>query len=277
MRTQLKLPGQLEGRLWLHRNFPGAGASRVRHTHEELEFNLVQRGSASYLVGERRHDLRPGTLIWLFPEDEHLLLDESADFEAWIAVFRPSLVRWICRAPESLPLTQSQPSGPITRLLSAEAAAQLERLCVSQIALEREADRHNAALAVLLVEAWSWFCAAAHDESGAAVHPAVRRAVSLLHGEGAGYSLDQLARQCGLSPARLSRVFARQIGQSLSAYRNRVRLDRFMDLFGRGRGIDIMPAALKAGFGSYPQFHRVFRKLTGQSPAQYKRALREQR
>ncbi|MCC6679682.1 MAG: helix-turn-helix transcriptional regulator [Phycisphaeraceae bacterium] len=275
MRAQLKLPGQLEGRLWLHRTLPGAGAGRVRHTHEELEFNLVQRGEASYLVGERRHDLRPGTLIWLFPEDEHLLLDESDDFEAWIAVFRPSLVRWSCRTDEYLPLTHARPSGPITRMLGAEAAAQLERMCVSQVALEREADRYNAALTVVLTEGWSLFCAAAHDQGGAAVHPAVRRAVSLLHGKGACYSLDQLARESGLSPARLSRVFARQIGQSLSAYRNRVRLDRFMDIFGRGRGIDIMPAAMKAGFGSYPQFHRVFRRLTGQSPAQYKRALRE--
>jgi AraC-like DNA-binding protein len=32
-------------------------------------------------------------------------------------------------------------------------------------------------------------------------------------------------------------------------------------------------AALEAGFGSYPQFHRVFKQLTGKTPQQYRREV----
>jgi hypothetical protein len=48
---------------------------RQVHTHAELEFNLVEAGAASYLVGGRRVDLQPRTLIWLFPDHDHVLIN----------------------------------------------------------------------------------------------------------------------------------------------------------------------------------------------------------
>jgi AraC-like DNA-binding protein len=38
-----------------------------------------------------------------------------------------------------------------------------------------------------------------------------------------------------------------------------------------GRALTLLEAAFEAGFGSYPQFHRVFRQLAGCSPAEYQR------
>jgi AraC-like DNA-binding protein len=53
----------------------------------------------------------------------------------------------------------------------------------------------------------------------------------------------------------------------MTRFRNQQRLDRFMRLYGHGRDTTALAAAHQAGFGSYAQFHRVFRQETGRSPS----------
>ena len=79
-----------------------------------------------------------------------------------------------------------------------------------------------------------------------------------------------LAKQQGISLSRLARVFKEEMGMSLVEHRNRLRLKRFFLLMRSGR-LGLLPAALDAGFGSYAQFHRVFRALHGSSPGAYLR------
>src|SRR5215207_9147130 len=98
----------LEGRVVRHR----VGDVRPRaHRHAELEVNLVVRGTASYLLGDRRSALTPGTLTWLFPGQDHVLVDESPDHELWWAVFRPGLVSRTVTTPPARPLLQRDPVG----------------------------------------------------------------------------------------------------------------------------------------------------------------------
>lgn len=78
-------------------------------------------------------------------------------------------------------------------------------------------------------------------------------------------SAASLAQRHGMSATRLCRMFKSELGMSLVEYRNRLRMDRFLSLVQSGRG-DLLMTALDAGFGSYAQFHRVFRALHGDSP-----------
>ena len=78
----------------------------------------------------------------------------------------------------------------------------------------------------------------------------------------------QIAARLDLSLSRLARVFKAEMGMSLVEYRNRLRLDRFAVLLDRGR-TNLLEAALAAGFGSYAQFHRVFRALRHMTPREY--------
>jgi AraC-like DNA-binding protein len=55
------------------------------------------------------------------------------------------------------------------------------------------------------------------------------------------------------------------------SYRQRRCLEKFLDLFARTPERKLMSLALQAGFGSYPQFHRVFVKEMGMPPAQFVR------
>lgn len=76
-----------------------------------------------------------------------------------------------------------------------------------------------------------------------------------------------LARRHGVSVSRLARAFKAEMGMSIVEHRNRLRLQRFFRLVEAGHGLSA--AALEAGFGSYAQFHRVFRALHKSSPAAY--------
>lgn len=77
-----------------------------------------------------------------------------------------------------------------------------------------------------------------------------------------------LARRFRVSPGHLARTFRTEVGASLVEYRNRLRLERFLAI-AQGGQRNLLEAALEAGFGSYAQFHRVHRRLTGSAPREY--------
>jgi AraC-like DNA-binding protein len=79
---------------------------------------------------------------------------------------------------------------------------------------------------------------------------------------------EQLAKELNISAGYLARVFKTEVGVSLVEYRNRLRIERFLRLVERGGGI-LYEAAIEAGFGSYAQFHRVFRRHVGTTPREY--------
>ena len=100
-------------------------------------------------------------------------------------------------------------------------------------------------------------------------HPLVRQTVRLLAKDPSLGGKD-LAGSLDISLSRLARVFKAEMGMSLVEYRNRLRLERFQVLLDAG-GENLLAAALAAGFGSYAQFHRVFRALRGTTPRAYLR------
>jgi AraC-like DNA-binding protein len=76
---------------------------------------------------------------------------------------------------------------------------------------------------------------------------------------------QELARELGVSPGHLARLFKNELGVSLVEYRNRLRLRSFFDHVEQGE-TNLIRAAHAAGFGSYAQFHRVYRQLLGGTP-----------
>jgi AraC-like DNA-binding protein len=93
--------------------------------------------------------------------------------------------------------------------------------------------------------------------SSARESPQVVRAVQML-GRDPTLSGSHLAKALGMSASSLGRQFTKELGMSIVDYRNHLRLDRFFALVDP-RGGNLLQAALDAGFGSYTQFHRVFR------------------
>jgi AraC-like DNA-binding protein len=106
-----------------------------------------------------------------------------------------------------------------------------------------------------------------HVPRGPGKHPLVRKAVTLLADDPALVG-KQIAHALDISPSHLLRMFKAELGVSLVEYRNRLRLERFQALLDAGEG-NLLGAARAAGFGSYAQFHRVFRNMYGTAPRDY--------
>jgi AraC-like DNA-binding protein len=265
MIDELGVRAGLDGRVVRH----GAGDVRPRaHRHAELEVNLVVRGTASYLLDDRRYALTPGTLTWLFPGQDHVLVDESSDHELWWAVFRPALVTRIATTRNARPLLEDDPVGQFSRRLDSGPVRRLGALFHDVQDAETADDvLVNTGLAYLLTSAWRAFLDSDDVVEGVDLHPAVETVARMLQADPDAGDLATLARAAHLSSSHLSRIFKEQTGVPISRFRNQQRLQRFLRLYGRGRRTTALAAALEAGFGSYSQFHRVFREQTGRSPS----------
>jgi AraC-like DNA-binding protein len=267
MSEELQLRLGADGRVGHH---VAADGPPRGHRHAELELNLVVRGSATYLLGDRRYELTPRTLTWLFPAQDHVLVDESPDHELWWVVFRPGLVS---RAAATTPLVERDPAGQFSRRLDSRRAERLSGLLHELRDTEQEdVALLNAGLPYLLLSAWRAFLDSEELIVGVDVHPAVETVARLLRADPEAGALGALARTAGLSPSHLSRIFKAHTGVSITRFRNQRRLERFVALYGDGRRTTALAASLEAGFGSYAQFHRVLRAETGQTPTMLRAA-----
>ena len=267
MRQKLELPPALDGNIWHYRHH---GRANAMHHHAELEFNLVTQGHGLYLLANRKYQIHRGDLLWLFPAQEHVLVEQSGDFEMWIGVAKPKAVRRLAIDASARILRGANPAGEYCRRLPQPGLARLESLLTEIAAARMHPGLFNAGLGYAFLAAWQSFEYAAnvpiHD-----VHPAVERAARFVRDRNNTVSLIELSRHAGLSPARLSRLFKQQTGVALVDFRNRQRIEKFLALYGAGQRMTMLQAALEAGFGSYPQFHRVFRRVLGRSPGTYLR------
>jgi AraC-like DNA-binding protein len=267
MRQHLNLPKEWDGNLW---HYSHSGEKHTAHYHAELEFNLITQGTGLYLLTSRKYQIRRGDLLWLFPAQEHVLIEQSPDFEMWIGVFKPNAVRRLATDANAKILRQSSPAGEYCRRLSQRALTRLESLLAEVAATREQYGLFKAGLGYSLLSAWQQFAGAA-DVPVQDVHPAVEKAARVIRSDAGRLSLDDLALQSGLSATRLSRLFKQQTGVALVDFRNRQRVEKFLQLYGTGQRLTMLDAALEAGFGSYPQFHRVFKRVLGCSPGGYRR------
>jgi len=102
----------------------------------------------------------------------------------------------------------------------------------------------------------------------------VERARAAIHdGHPAARGLFPLAELIGASPYRLSRAFPRQLGVSLTKYRNRFRVSRALDALERDDS-SLADIAASLGFADQAHFTRVVREHLGCTPTAVRRALR---
>lgn len=82
-------------------------------------------------------------------------------------------------------------------------------------------------------------------------------------------SLDEIARNAFLSKAYLSSIFKEEIGESLTNYINRVRIEKSKVLL-LDKEVSLIDIANLCGFEDQSYFTRVFKKMVGISPKKYR-------
>ncbi len=289
MLQDLKLDPAYEGFLFLAESARNPPSLRSHH-HVELELNLVARGSITYVVRGQRLTFPARTVLWLFPTQEHQLVDRTPDAQYYVAVFKPELISSACRG-ESYRVLKHKKSGVegvrhsmlapndfdfLRKMMDRIMEGSLDSDLLNQEAgfgitsnfryQHPDPDGLNAGLRHLLLLAWKMHHRGQIRHGGVALHPSISKALEILGDEKSEVSLGVLARLSGLSEAHFSRLFTKQMGVPLNRYRNSLRLARFWEHYQKPTRPTLLEAAFAAGFGSYPQFFKVFSVAYGHGP-----------
>jgi AraC family transcriptional regulator len=99
-------------------------------------------------------------------------------------------------------------------------------------------------------------------------------AVDLVHEEyQAPLTVRRIADRVGIGPATLARGFRRHRGESIGDCVRRLRVERARRMIQEGSR-DLVAVALEAGFADQSHFTRIFRRLVGTTPGEYRRSVR---
>jgi AraC-like DNA-binding protein len=226
---------------------------RPRHFHDQPELNVVTRGVGCFVVGNTEVRVEAGQVIGFFPGCEHELISASGDLELFAIGFEPELVQAYRRERGEV---LSFAGGPIS-------VEQTELCRIRDLCLSVDESRDRLALESQLLSVAS---AVACTSRGL---PLGLRAADAIAGD-PGQTRDQLAQVLRSNRGDVSRALQRDVGTTLPALKNRVRVLEFVR--GMDAGLSMTTAARLAGFGSYSQCHRVFLQLFNRSPRAFMRS-----
>ncbi len=83
-------------------------------------------------------------------------------------------------------------------------------------------------------------------------------------------SLEEAAALVFLSPKYISRFFKRHMGMGFTVYKNHVRIEQAKEMM-RETDLHIKEISYKVGYQNPESFIRLFKKIVGETPAQFRR------
>lgn len=84
--------------------------------------------------------------------------------------------------------------------------------------------------------------------------------------------LETIAPLFGYNSSYLGKIFTREVGETFNSYLDRIRIRRSKELL-RDRSLKVYEVAEKVGYKNVDYFHKKFKKLVGESPAEYRKKL----
>lgn len=256
-------------RLLQHQALPGfilnesigrPAAQTPRHTHDQAHLTLIVAGHCLERYQGRARELAPRTLIYFHPGESHAIDVfkqplRTFDLELKTEWLIDKLTRPI--APTALLDSASQALAGLAMRLYCEFK---EPDDVAQLAMEGLTLEMLASLARMPMPA-------KHP-------PAPRwlpRVIELIHAESArSLSLPELAHTAGVHPSHLVEVFRKHQRCTPGEFIRRVRVEQAIQQMANAR-VPLADIALATGFTDQSHFTRVFKRITGLTPAQYRR------
>ena len=248
-----------------------------RFEYEVLALLIIESGTATYVIDNKIIEIPPLSAVWCFPEQERTLCNRTTDFKMWVIEFTQEFLQQTCTEQHDDILKQKHEEF-LHRRLPVNEFQFMRRIFAELLNIgepcpegffgkEGENDLFNAGLHYILQHCWRIFRIKKNEFQYTELHPAVSKAVRFLSVEGnESSSVEELAKHCGLSASRIVPLFHKEVGMTITEFRNRRKLDRFFTIYSPKGPHNLMSCALDAGFGSYAQFYRIFTSIMGCSP-----------
>lgn len=121
------------------------------------------------------------------------------------------------------------------------------------------------------------YCRASRNHSLAQYTPVVRAMINFVHFNlsDPGLALFMISEKLKATPSYLSRQFNKEVGKGLPEYITEERIKLAKSLFEENMEAPVGKIAQAVGFSDMNYFAKVFRKYTGQTPTQYRKARQD--
>jgi AraC family transcriptional regulator len=232
------------------------------HSHPSAFIHLILRGALEENCGRTTHRCTPSTVIFQ-PAD---LIHANHFLAPGVLTFSIELDnRWLGRLREVSPVREGllvshggELAGVAVRLYQAaqetDAAA---ALVMEGLVLELLGEIARREVAVVEPRPPRWL-----EQTRELLH--ARFAESL--------TLEEIAAAAGVHPVHLASTFRRHYGCPVGDYVRRLRTDYAARELVRS-ATPLVEIALEAGFSDQSHFTRAFKRLTGVTPAEYRRVF----
>ena len=249
------------------------------HTHDFFELVYVRRGGGIHLIHDRPYPIIAGDVYLMQPGEAHAYIVDRDVVHIYNLLFQPELFlpsdwQQLSVLPGLAPFLATASSARHKLTLRPPHDHAIEALCER---IARELDHRESGFALLaraltmeLLLTLNRLAVAYHGVDGLAPGP-ISTAVAYLHAHlTEPIAMEDLALETGLSANYLGERFRAELGQTVTDYLNRLRIDRARDLLDRTSD-SITDIALSTGFDSISYFGKIFRRHTGHTPREYRR------
>ena len=267
----LNLDPALDGKVWYMRK--RTSQTFAPHVHRELEFNIVTAGHAEYIVKGRKFSLTPNTLIWLFPNQKHVLINASENFEMFIGVFKPKLLKLLVKNGADKTLISLDYKENEPKQIEDFEAKNFINVLKDITSINSDNTFYNSYLSTICLKTWYIFKNTANKSISQKIPEVIEKCLHILDNPQNKMTLESISEDLGYSPSQISRLFKQHTGTSIVDFRNKKRLDYVANVMASEK-MNITKVAFDAGFGSYAQFHRIFKEYFGYSPNEFIRRLK---
>ncbi|MEF2966257.1 AraC family transcriptional regulator [Paenibacillus sp. M1] len=230
-----------------------------------LLFQYTLTGEGAVEIGDRKEAVGIGKafLVDIPGDHRYYLPADKPEWSFYFLLFRPRLV---------LPAWKTIKArlGDVAELPAGSAPIRKLRAIFEDAREGKITDPYTASSHVYQFVMELVRFASTPDREQEVWPAAIRSAVRFIDTNYAGMiGQAELAAKSGLSKYHFLRTFSRYVGMTPNDYLNRVRIERSVELLGRTDwNIEAIAAAVGYSSGSY--FIKVFRKLTGQTPGQFR-------
>ncbi|HLV34823.1 MAG TPA: helix-turn-helix domain-containing protein [Spirillospora sp.] len=255
---------------------------RYPHHHDDIELNYLESGAMTYLLGGHQFSIEAGRLLAFWAAVPHQVTWIAPDTRLhWLYIPLSLVLEW--DLPPAF-VEQALAGTPLIDQPEAESRHDLNRfrqwhsdLSRGQpeigkvVLLEVEARLRRLALASPPPPA-----AGSHhpaEVTGSGLRQARQMALFIARHHTEPLTIGQIARAVNLHPNYAMKIFRDQLNTSILEHLTRHRVAHAQRLL-LTTDLRVLDIALEAGFGSLSRFYVAFRRFCGQSPGQYRRALR---
>lgn len=250
------------------------------HSHDFYELYYFIGGRASYIIENKKYQLRRGDLLLIPPGELHQLdmADSSQFYERIVLWITPPFLQALSSAHtdlrECFRLCANSRTYRIRDLPFTEKIGEWLDEVYSCSAGAHYGDdlRAEILLKNIFLELCRYLRGRDADESGSG-HEAVSRTMDYISAHLSGdLSLDTLAEQMFLNKFYLSRLFREQTKVTLHQYILKKRLTLARSYI--EQGVPVATLCPRCGFHDYTNFFRAFKNEYGMTPGQYRALIR---